>query len=79
MKLLRVGPAGAERPALLDAGGTLRDLSELVTDVDGALLADDAALERVRAAAAAGGRPARDAGGRGRGPRGARGAPGGWR
>ncbi|MFF3496669.1 fumarylacetoacetate hydrolase family protein [Streptomyces sp. NPDC002795] len=63
MKLLRVGPAGAERPALLDAGGTLRDLSELVTDVDGALLAEDAAIERVRAAAAAGDLPVLDASG----------------
>ncbi|WP_327655498.1 fumarylacetoacetate hydrolase family protein [Streptomyces sp. NBC_00483] len=63
MKLLRVGPAGAERPALLDAEGTLRDLSELVTDVDGSLLADDAAIERVRAAAAAGELPVLDASG----------------
>ncbi|WP_327663170.1 MULTISPECIES: fumarylacetoacetate hydrolase family protein [unclassified Streptomyces] len=63
MKLLRVGPAGAERPALLDAEGTLRDLSELVTDVDGALLADDAAIERVRAAVAAGELPVLDASG----------------
>lgn len=63
MKLLRVGPAGAERPALLDAEGTLRDLSGLVTDVDGALLADHAAIERVRAAAAAGELPVLDASG----------------
>ncbi|MFD8568222.1 fumarylacetoacetate hydrolase family protein [Streptomyces sp. NPDC059639] len=63
MKLLRVGPAGAERPALLDAEGTLRDLSGLVTDVDGALLADDAALDRVRAAAASGELPALDSAG----------------
>ncbi|QNS06014.1 fumarylacetoacetate hydrolase family protein [Streptomyces xanthii] len=63
MKLLRVGPAGAERPALLDDGGTLRDLSGLVPDVDGALLADDAALDRVRAAAASGELPALDAAG----------------
>ncbi|MFE6890315.1 fumarylacetoacetate hydrolase family protein [Streptomyces sp. NPDC057694] len=63
MKLLRVGPAGAERPALLDAEGTLRDLSGLVTDVDGALLADDAALDRVRAAAASGELPALDCAG----------------
>ncbi|MFB6981496.1 fumarylacetoacetate hydrolase family protein [Streptomyces scopuliridis] len=56
MKLLRVGTAGAERPALLDQDGTtLRDLSGLVTDIDGALLADDAALDRIRAAAASGG------------------------
>jgi 2-keto-4-pentenoate hydratase/2-oxohepta-3-ene-1,7-dioic acid hydratase in catechol pathway len=63
MKLLRVGPAGAERPALLDDGGTLRDLAGLVPDIDGALLADDAALERVRAAAASGELPALDAAG----------------
>ncbi|GAA2675349.1 fumarylacetoacetate hydrolase family protein [Streptomyces lunalinharesii] len=61
MKLLRVGKVGAERPALLDEAGVLRDLSGLVPDVDGALLADDAALARVRAAAAAGDLPALDA------------------
>ncbi|MEU1052249.1 fumarylacetoacetate hydrolase family protein [Streptomyces sp. NPDC005876] len=61
MKLLRVGTAGAERPALLDADGTLRDLSGVVPDIDGALLADDAALARVRAAAASGQLPALDA------------------
>lgn len=54
MKLLRVGPVGSERPALLDQDGTLRDLSGLVTDVDGALLADDAVLSRVRDAAGSG-------------------------
>ncbi|MEV6002257.1 fumarylacetoacetate hydrolase family protein [Streptomyces griseomycini] len=54
MKLLRVGTAGQERPALLDADGTLRDLSGLVADVDGALLADEAALDRIRAAAGTG-------------------------
>ncbi|MFI0821573.1 fumarylacetoacetate hydrolase family protein [Streptomyces sp. NPDC021098] len=53
MKLLRVGPAGAERPALLDQNGTLRDLSGLVPDIDGTLLADEAALARIRAAAEA--------------------------
>ncbi|MEV6051154.1 fumarylacetoacetate hydrolase family protein [Streptomyces sp. NPDC052107] len=61
MKLLRVGTAGAERPALLDAEGTLRDLSGLVDDIDGALLADEAALDRVRAAAESGELPALDA------------------
>ncbi|MBY8879250.1 fumarylacetoacetate hydrolase family protein [Actinacidiphila acidipaludis] len=54
MKLLRVGPAGAERPALLDRGGVLRDLSNLVPDIDGSLLADAAALARVAEAEAAG-------------------------
>ncbi|WP_030347715.1 fumarylacetoacetate hydrolase family protein [Streptomyces sp. NRRL S-1022] len=63
MKLLRVGTAGAERPALLDAQGTLRDLSGLVDDIDGALLADDTALDRVRAAAESGALPALDAAG----------------
>ncbi|GHH12869.1 fumarylacetoacetate hydrolase family protein [Streptomyces rubradiris] len=61
MKLLRVGTAGAERPALLDAGGTLRDLSGLVDDIDGALLADEEALARLRAAAGSGDLPALDA------------------
>ncbi|MFE8015612.1 fumarylacetoacetate hydrolase family protein [Streptomyces antibioticus] len=60
MKLLRVGTAGAERPALLDADGTLRDLSGLVDDIDGALLADAAALGRVRAAGESGGLPVLD-------------------
>jgi 2-keto-4-pentenoate hydratase/2-oxohepta-3-ene-1,7-dioic acid hydratase in catechol pathway len=58
MKLLRVGPAGAERPAVLDESGTPRDLSGLVKDVDGALLADEAALARIREAAASGELPA---------------------
>ncbi|MFD9031637.1 fumarylacetoacetate hydrolase family protein [Streptomyces sp. NPDC059567] len=61
MKLLRVGPAGAERPALLDQDGTLRDLSALVDDVDGSLLADASALDRIRAAVGAGVLPALDA------------------
>lgn len=61
MKLLRVGTAGAERPALLDAEGILRDLSGTVGDIDGDLLADDAALARVRAAADSGDLPALDA------------------
>jgi len=32
MKLMRVGTTGAERPALLDDGGTIRDLSGVVDD-----------------------------------------------
>ena len=31
MKLLRVGDAGREKPALMDRGGTLRDLSGAVS------------------------------------------------
>ncbi|MFI7399025.1 fumarylacetoacetate hydrolase family protein [Streptomyces sp. NPDC049541] len=61
MKLLRVGTAGAETPALLDAEGVLRDLSGVVTDIDGTLLADDEALGRIRAAADAGELPVLDA------------------
>jgi 2-keto-4-pentenoate hydratase/2-oxohepta-3-ene-1,7-dioic acid hydratase in catechol pathway len=61
MKLLRVGTAGTETPALLDADGVLRDLSGVVDDIDGTLLADDAALGRVRAAAEARELPALDA------------------
>ncbi|MFC8344443.1 fumarylacetoacetate hydrolase family protein [Streptomyces sp. NPDC057280] len=60
MKLLRVGTAGAETPALLDGEGVLRDLSGVVPDVDGALLADADALGRIRAAAEAGTLPALD-------------------
>lgn len=62
MKLLRVGPAGAERPALLDKDGVVRDLSGLVADIDGALLADAAAMAGIAAAAADGTLPALDAG-----------------
>ncbi|MDK1473766.1 fumarylacetoacetate hydrolase family protein [Streptomyces sp. 549] len=61
MKLLRVGPAGAERPAALDGAGTYRDLSALVPDVDGRLLGDDAALARVRDALEGGRLPVLDA------------------
>ncbi|WP_320782195.1 fumarylacetoacetate hydrolase family protein [Streptomyces sp. CRN 30] len=61
MKLLRVGTTGAERPALLDTDGTLRDLSGVVPDIDGSLLADEAALARIRAAADAGELPVLDA------------------
>ena len=38
MKLLRVGPAGAEVPAMLDAEGRLRSLSGIVPDIAGATL-----------------------------------------
>src|SRR5690606_15585560 len=42
MKLLRYGEAGAERPALLDASGAIRDLSGVITDVAGEHLHPDA-------------------------------------
>jgi 2-keto-4-pentenoate hydratase/2-oxohepta-3-ene-1,7-dioic acid hydratase in catechol pathway len=40
MKLLRYGPAGQEKPGLLDAGGMLRDLSAHVPDLAGQVLTD---------------------------------------
>jgi 2-keto-4-pentenoate hydratase/2-oxohepta-3-ene-1,7-dioic acid hydratase in catechol pathway len=46
VKLLRYGPAGAEKPGLLDSEGTIRDLSAHVSDIDGAALAP-AELERL--------------------------------
>lgn len=48
MKLLRWGPAGAERPGLLDAGGTARDLTGVVPDIAGDVLSD-AGLAALRA------------------------------
>jgi 2-keto-4-pentenoate hydratase/2-oxohepta-3-ene-1,7-dioic acid hydratase in catechol pathway len=39
MKLVRYGPAGKEKPGLIDADGRLRDLSKKVADIDGAALA----------------------------------------
>ena len=38
MKLLRFGPPGQERPALLDASGVVRDLSGVIADIAGAAL-----------------------------------------
>ena len=40
MKLLRVGAPGAEKPAALDSNGNIRDLSGIVSDIDGKALAD---------------------------------------
>ncbi|MFT0737057.1 ureidoglycolate lyase [Ralstonia wenshanensis] len=40
MKLLRFGPQGQEKPGLLDATGTLRDLSGIVDDIAGDVLSD---------------------------------------
>lgn len=40
MKLLRHGPAGQEKPGLLDAAGTIRDLSGIIPDIDAANLSD---------------------------------------
>ena len=40
MKLLRYGPSGAEKPALLAKDGTIRCLSSVVRDIDGFALSD---------------------------------------
>jgi 2-keto-4-pentenoate hydratase/2-oxohepta-3-ene-1,7-dioic acid hydratase in catechol pathway len=40
MKLLRYGPAGAEKPGLFANDGSIRDLSDLVRDIDGFALSD---------------------------------------
>ncbi len=42
MKFLRYGASGAEKPAIVDADGKIRDLSAHVSDLSGAALAPDA-------------------------------------
>ncbi len=46
MKLLRFGPKSQEKPGILDAQGRIRDLSAVVSDIDGAVLAHD--LDKIR-------------------------------
>ena len=41
MKLMRVGEAGSEKPAILDADGKIRDLSAHVADIGGAAISPD--------------------------------------
>lgn len=41
MKLVRFGPVGEERPGIVDAEGKVRDLSELVADIDGKALSPE--------------------------------------
>src|SRR5688572_17395495 len=47
MKLLRYGPAGSEKPGLLDADGNIRDLSGILKDLSGDALLPDS-IERLR-------------------------------
>lgn len=47
MKLLRYGPAGKERPAILDNNGKIRDLSAQVSDIGGDTLLP-ASLDKLR-------------------------------
>src|SRR5882724_2872442 len=49
MKLLRVGPKGAEKPALLHTDGTYRDLSTIVPDLKGEALTPTG-VQKIRAA-----------------------------
>jgi 2-keto-4-pentenoate hydratase/2-oxohepta-3-ene-1,7-dioic acid hydratase in catechol pathway len=58
VKLLRVGPKGAERPAALDRAGQLVELTEVVEDITAATLAGPE-LDRVRAAVDSGDLPVR--------------------
>ena len=48
MKLLRIGPVGQEKPAILDADGQARDLSAHVADLAGAALTPEG-LARIAA------------------------------
>lgn len=52
LKFIRLGPVGAERPAVIDEQGVVHDLSGLTTDIDGAFLASgglDAAARALEA------------------------------
>ncbi|MET9396536.1 fumarylacetoacetate hydrolase family protein [Kitasatospora sp. NPDC002965] len=66
MKLLRVGPPGAERPVVLGQDGTAYDLSGVTADIDGGFLAglDDAGLAELAGAVTAGRLPVADIAGR---------------
>ena len=45
MKLLRYGDPGAEKPGMLDADGTIRDLCGVVADIDGSVLGPERLAE----------------------------------
>lgn len=48
MKLLRYGEKGAEKPAIVDEQGVIRDLSGIVADINGHVLEHE--LDKIRAA-----------------------------
>ncbi|MFI5534048.1 fumarylacetoacetate hydrolase family protein [Kitasatospora sp. NPDC051853] len=56
MKLLRIGPPGAERPAVRTEDGRTLDLTSVTADLDGPFLAGGG-VDRARAAVAAGALP----------------------
>jgi 2-keto-4-pentenoate hydratase/2-oxohepta-3-ene-1,7-dioic acid hydratase in catechol pathway len=62
VKLLRVGPSGAERPAAVDRDGRLVELTGVVEDITGEVLSGPA-LERIGAAVDGGDLPVLDADG----------------
>lgn len=62
MQLMRLGPIGAERPAVRDDDGNIFDLTPVTGEVDGAFLAADG-IARARDAFQAGGLSALDADG----------------
>ena len=47
MRFVRFGPSGSERPGALDRDGTIRDLSSVVKDIEGAALVPES-LDRLR-------------------------------
>ena len=47
MKLVRFGPAGREKPGIVDKAGVIRDLSRVIPDITPATLADGA-LARIK-------------------------------
>ena len=49
MKLVRYGAPGKEKPGIIDADGKIRDLSRIVPDINGAMLAANG-LARIRKA-----------------------------
>lgn len=61
MQLMRLGPIGAERPALRTDDGVVHDLGALTADIDGAFLAGGG-IARAEAALDAGELPVLDAG-----------------
>ena len=60
MQLMRLGPVGAERPAVRDDDGTTFDLTPVTGEIGGAFLAADG-VARAREALHGGGLPALDA------------------